>query len=283
MRQLPTLISNRDPALEDLVKHHLLQVADPRQLELHHQLFQEYYAAEWLLERVSRLGDGELKREFLNFLKWTEPVALVLALVEEGALAGRVVRLGLEVDLMLGARLAGEVKPQFQTKTVLLSTPVRDDRHPPRPPRRTRLRNLTSTAEPRMSNPSRYNFPNVQKVQIFEQVDQYIEHNYPANLEVKSTIVDLQTLFTQLQAQHPHITTQSQALPILDAEVTDIKQGKIPRFAALGKQLLNPERHLQALRAALGEIAKHYLEDSVWAKTTITYLDKLSEEPNHGA
>ena len=86
--------------------------------EFRHQLIQEYYAAEWLLERVGGLGDGELKREFLNFLKWTEPVALMLALVEEEALAVRVVRLGLEVDLMLGARLAGEVKPQFQAQTV---------------------------------------------------------------------------------------------------------------------------------------------------------------------
>jgi hypothetical protein len=30
------------------------------------------------------------------------------------------------------------------------------------------------------------------------------------------------------------------------------------------------------------EVAKHYLEESVWAKASLTYLDKLSEEPNHG-
>jgi hypothetical protein len=29
-----------------------------------------------------------------------------------------------------------------------------------------------------MSDTSKYNFPNVQKVQIFEQVDTYIENNY---------------------------------------------------------------------------------------------------------
>ena len=39
-----------------------------------------------------------------------------------------------------------------------------------------------------MSNPSKYNFPNAQKVQIFEQVDQYIEHNHAAEPEVKSSI-----------------------------------------------------------------------------------------------
>ena len=133
-----------------------------------------------------------------------------------------------------------------------------------------------------MSNSSKYNFPNAQKVQIFEQVEQYIEHNYANDPEVKSTIADLQTLFTQLQAQHPHITTQSQALPILDAEFIEIKQSKTPRLAALRQQLFNPERHLQAIKAAIGEIAKHCLEQSVWAKTMLAYLDKLSEEPNHG-
>ncbi|NJM49155.1 MAG: signal transduction protein with Nacht domain protein, partial [Alkalinema sp. RU_4_3] len=44
--------------LEDLVEHHLLQVAaDGRRLEFHHQLFQEYYAAEWLLGRVRGMDD----------------------------------------------------------------------------------------------------------------------------------------------------------------------------------------------------------------------------------
>lgn len=50
----------------------------------------------------------------------------------------------------------------------------------------------------------------------------------------------------------------------------------------MSRQLLNPERHLQATKAALGEVAKHYLEESLWAKAGLTYLDKLSEEPNRG-
>ena len=134
-----------------------------------------------------------------------------------------------------------------------------------------------------MNTPSKYNFPNVQKVQIFEKVDTYIENNYPNDPETKAAIADIQTLIAQLQTQHPQVTTQAQALDIIDVEFTEIKQSKTHRLATLRQQLLNPERHLQATKAALGEIAKHYLEESVWAKTIITYLDKLSEEPNHGA
>ncbi len=109
--------------LEDLVEHHLLQVAaDGRRLEFHHQLFQEYYAAEWLLGRVVGMDDERLDCEFLNLLKWTEAVGLMLGLVEDEGLAVRVMERGLGVDLMLGARLAGMVRSGFQEKTVELTT-----------------------------------------------------------------------------------------------------------------------------------------------------------------
>jgi HEAT repeat protein len=106
--------------LEDLLEHSLLQVQGRENIEFLHQLIQEYYAAEALLVRLPQLSDGELKREYLNYLKWTEPVALMLALVGNEAQALRVVRLALEVDWMLGARLAGEVKWEFQEKTVAM-------------------------------------------------------------------------------------------------------------------------------------------------------------------
>lgn len=105
--------------LQDLCNYHLLQnAAKIEEIEFHHQLFQEYYAAEYLLKVLPTLTDDQLKRDYLNYLKWTEPLALMLALVEEEAQALRVVRLALDVDLMLGARLAGEVKWEFQADTV---------------------------------------------------------------------------------------------------------------------------------------------------------------------
>jgi HEAT repeat protein len=105
--------------LDDLLKYHLLQNRSADQIEFHHQLLQDYYAAEYLLQLLPALTDEQLKRDYLNYLKWTEPVALMLAMVEEEAQALRVVKLAMdEVDLMLGARLAGEVKPAFQSTTV---------------------------------------------------------------------------------------------------------------------------------------------------------------------
>lgn len=108
--------------LRDLEKYHLIQMGTSQEeLEFRHQLIQEYYAAEALSAQLEEfdLEDGkQFKQEFLNFLKWTEPVALMLALVKDQALAIQIVRLALEVDLFLGARLAGEVKLESQKETV---------------------------------------------------------------------------------------------------------------------------------------------------------------------
>ena len=111
----------RDRAIEwlaDLLKYHLLQLGANNQIEFRHQLIQEHCTAESLLKLLPRLSDDELKREYLNYLKWTESLALMLELVEDEAQAVRVVKLALEVDLRLGARLAGQVKLERQAQTV---------------------------------------------------------------------------------------------------------------------------------------------------------------------
>ncbi|MBE9112850.1 HEAT repeat domain-containing protein [Nodosilinea sp. LEGE 07298] len=105
--------------LDDLLKYHLLQNRTTDQLEFRHQLIQEYYSAEYLLPLLPQLSDEQLKQGYLNLLKWTEPIALMLALANEEAQALRVVKLAMDdVDLMIGARLAGEVKASLQPKTV---------------------------------------------------------------------------------------------------------------------------------------------------------------------
>lgn len=103
--------------LEDLLKHHLIQINGDK-IEFRHQLIQEYYAAEYLLRQLPKLSDAALQRQYLNYLKWTEAIALMLGLVEDEAQAVRVVELAIGVELMLGARLAGKVKTRFQKETV---------------------------------------------------------------------------------------------------------------------------------------------------------------------
>ncbi|WP_271254577.1 HEAT repeat domain-containing protein [Pseudanabaena sp. Chao 1811] len=120
--------------LKDLLKHHLIQVklvGTNEEIEFRHQLIQEYYAAEYLLPLLPNLSDLKLQHSYLNYLDWTESLALMLELVESEEQAVRVVRLALEVDLRLGARLAGAVKYGFQEKTVGLLMKEIDERKIP--------------------------------------------------------------------------------------------------------------------------------------------------------
>lgn len=113
-----------------------------------------------------------------------------------------------------------------------------------------------------------------------DKIDQQTQH---IEEQLEKALPDLKNLLIQLQTQHPQVTTEAEALTIIDTEFTEIKQVKTHQLATLRQQILNPERHLQAIKAAGGEVAKHYLEESVWAKAVITYLDKMSETPNQGA
>ncbi len=139
----PYSLSRQRLWLGDLINHHLLQRKGENEIEFHHQLIQEYYAAEYLLRQIEqkslstplnkgylsppsplkkggeyRVSDEELQRNYLNYLKWTETLALMLGLVKDETQAVRVVKLALEVDWLLCARLAGEVRKELQAKTV---------------------------------------------------------------------------------------------------------------------------------------------------------------------
>ncbi len=104
--------------LQDLLNYHLLQRRGQDDIEFRHQLIQEYYAAETLVLEFDKLTDEQLQWDYLNCLKWTEPMAVVAGLFKEEKQVVRLVKLGLAVDLKLGARLAGEVNYTFQGETV---------------------------------------------------------------------------------------------------------------------------------------------------------------------
>jgi hypothetical protein len=139
-----------------------------------------------------------------------------------------------------------------------------------------------------MSEASKYNFPKAKKVQVFEQVDTYIENNYPKDETLKQQIPEVRQLVHQLQQTYQP-TTEVQAAEIIAVEFREIQQTNPDRWQTIRKQLqllkrqlLNPESHFKAAKATFAEIAKHYLEDSLMAKATITYLDTLSAETDQG-
>jgi HEAT repeat protein len=110
--------------LEYLINYYLIQVtSDGEEIEFCHQAIQEYYAAEALLEKLEKkfeLRDEELQWNYLNYLKWTEPFALMLGMIEKKDDAINIIKLALAVDVRLGAILAGKVKKEWQKDTIFL-------------------------------------------------------------------------------------------------------------------------------------------------------------------
>lgn len=123
----------------------------------------------------------------------------------------------------------------------------------------------------------------------FEKGTHTHTHNYANDETLRQEITDLRQLVSQLQKNH-RPTTEAEAIQVIDAEFHEIQKTNPSRWQAIQKQLhllksqlLNPERHLTASKAAISEVAKHYLEESVIAKALITYLDTMSADTDQGA
>ena len=64
------------------------------------------------------IDDRRFQHLYLNHLEWTESIATILADLADREQVLRIVRLAIDVDWMLGARLAGAVQPQLRTETI---------------------------------------------------------------------------------------------------------------------------------------------------------------------
>jgi HEAT repeat protein len=106
----PYPLKEAECCLKELLKYHLIQISGNQiEIEFRHQLIQEYYAAEYLIRLLPDLNDNDLKQDYLNHLKWTESIALMIGLIGEEQ-AVRVVKLAFDVDLGLGLRLTETLK-----------------------------------------------------------------------------------------------------------------------------------------------------------------------------
>jgi HEAT repeat protein len=114
---------------DHLICNHLLQWEGKpgnRRVRFCHQSLQEYYAAEMLLlmfqqQHPDTIDDERFQHFYLNYLKWTEVVAIFFGLPEVTEAQGeRLVKSALEADLRLGARFAGAVNEKFQSRTINL-------------------------------------------------------------------------------------------------------------------------------------------------------------------
>jgi hypothetical protein len=113
---------------------------------------------------------------------------------------------------------------------------------------------------------------------------------FGADDDLKQKTADLHQFIADLEAQYPNLQTEAEAdqvvrgqLSQVQAQNPDLWQKLRDRIGLLKRQLLNPERHLQAAKATLVEVTKAVWEKSLIVKAIVTYFDKLSEPPEQGA
>lgn len=122
------------------------------------------------------------------------------------------------------------------------------------------------------------------------------QNNYATNSNLLETIqdllqqnTDLKNFITDLETQNPNPPTEAEAEAARNKAITNLQTNNPSlwkniraQMRTFKRQLLNPERHLQATKATIVEVTKAYWEKSLIAKAIITYIDKLSETPDQG-
>jgi len=117
-----------------------------------------------------------------------------------------------------------------------------------------------------------------------------IYNYFGADPALNQEIYDLQQFIANLEATNPNLETEQEADQIVTTALNQVQTQEPTRWqkirhqmGILKKQILNPERHLQAAKATAIEVAKDAVENSLIVKAVITYIDKLSETPDQGA
>lgn len=77
-------------------------------------------SAATLIQQLPELSDAQFNQKYLKQKQGMHALAEILPQVEQQSLALRAVKLALKVNLKLGSKLAGAVKPEFQAATLRL-------------------------------------------------------------------------------------------------------------------------------------------------------------------
>lgn len=81
-------------------------------------------SAATLIQQLPDLCDEKLKQKYLKHKQGMQALAEILPLVEQETLALHVIKLAIQVNIKLGAKFAGMVKPEFQQATIKLITKI---------------------------------------------------------------------------------------------------------------------------------------------------------------
>jgi hypothetical protein len=122
--------------------------------------------------------------------------------------------------------------------------------------------------------PGKYDnaFPNAQKVQIFEQVDTYIENQQSESAE--TALLAIIQIIQTLEQKHTGITDRQQAIEIIDAEFKELKASQPRQW----QNLLSVKRFYNGGKKAAVKMGEHFTEENPWGKGFVAFLEGFSED-----
>lgn len=155
-------------------------------------------------------------------------------------------------------------------------------------PRKNLLYNIDIIAKGVEKMSSEPQTRNIKANNYYEQGTHTHTHNYAADESTKQQVSELRQFVIELQ-QSDQPTTEAQGRQVIKERLGALQQTDQSRWQKiknqallLKRQILNPERHWTASKAAIAEVAKHYLQESVTAKAFITYIDTMSADVGEG-
>ena len=120
---------------------------------------------------------------------------------------------------------------------------------------------------------SKYNFPNAQRVQIFEQVSTYIENNNVTESEASQILADLKQLIEGLQKQYPQVS-EKQAADIIDTEFKEIQRTQPKRW----QNFLSLKRLWNGVKKGSLKAGEHFAEETPWGKAALGFLEGVTDD-----
>ena len=142
-----------------------------------------------------------------------------------------------------------------------------------------RLDEIYSFLKNMSQNPSKYNFPNVSKVQIFEQVNSYVENQNISqnNTEYISKFLEeleeFKEMIKNLEEKYDNIN-DSQAVTIRDRKFKEIQRNQ----PEIWKNIVQLKRLWNGIKGGTVKLGEHFAEDSPLGKAAIGFLEGLTDD-----
>lgn len=135
-----------------------------------------------------------------------------------------------------------------------------------------KLEEIHNKNKPMLDQP-KYNFPNAQKVQIFERVETYIENNNHLDTNRQDVLDDLKQMVVNWQQSNPQ-ATQEQATAIIEAEFKEIRNSNPKRWY----QFLSIKRLFNGFKKSSLNVSEHFAEESLWGKAIIGFFEGVTDD-----